>query len=125
MVASQTDGTILLVSRGQNRVEVEQALVNLINEKRNDHILSIEDPIEVDVVGSYLSNGDGGDFGTVLRGGIGNFAWHLDGFYRDTDDYETGAGRTQNGQRVAGIGIVGEHQLRADLLGQLEAELGE
>ena len=57
----------------------------------------IEDPIEVDVVGSYQSNGDGGDFGTVLRGGIGNFAWHLDGFYRDTDDYETGAGRTQNG----------------------------
>ena len=70
-------------------------VVNVITQRIPDE--AIIPPVEIDLLGAYQSNGEGGDFGGVARGGFGNFAWHVDGLYRKTDDYETGAGDTQIG----------------------------
>jgi iron complex outermembrane receptor protein len=50
-----------------------------------------------EALGAYQHNGNGGDFGALLEGGLGDFAWHLDGLYRNSDDYENGEGRTEKG----------------------------
>ena len=57
----------------------------------------IEESFRGELLGVYQYNGDGGDFGGEFEGGVGDFAWHLDGLYRKSDDYVTGAGLPQNG----------------------------
>jgi len=57
----------------------------------------IAEPVTGELVGIWGSNEDQGDFSGLLEGGIGDFTWHADGLYRESDDYETGAGNTQDG----------------------------
>ena len=47
---------------------------------------AIDEPVFGEAIGAYRHNGDGGDFGGLLEGGVGPLAWHLDGLYRKTDD---------------------------------------
>ena len=70
---------------------VVNAITNRVPLKRLDESLRGE------MLGTYQQNGSGGDFGAVAEGGSGNVAWHLDGLYRTTEDYENGADAMQPG----------------------------
>lgn len=92
-------------------------VVNVITQRIPEE--PVDSRVEVDAVGSYQSNGEGANFGGMGRGGIGNFAWSLDGLYNQTDDYETGEGTTQAGSftETWGAAIGGAYLMEQGRLG--------
>jgi iron complex outermembrane receptor protein len=47
-----------------------------------------ERPIEAELFGAYGTNADARDGAFMLDGSTGEFAWHLDGLSRDSNDYQ-------------------------------------
>lgn len=76
---------------------VVNAITNLVPQRPADELATGE------LVTIYGSNADEADVAALLEGGAevsedrGEVAWHLDGLYRRSDDYENGAGEVQNG----------------------------
>lgn len=61
-----------------------------------------------EVLASYGHNDDEATAAAVLDGGIGDFAWHLDGVFTDANDYDSGGGDRQRGtSRRGGTGAIG------------------
>jgi iron complex outermembrane receptor protein len=59
-------------------------------------------PFRADLFGAYGSNMDEGLTAAVLEGTQGDFAWHLDGAYQRSEDYDGGNGQRQNGTYYKG-----------------------
>ncbi len=59
-------------------------IVNVVNHRILDYV---PEAIEGDVFFDYTSAADGKLGGGRLNAGLGDFAFHFDGFARDTDDY--------------------------------------
>ncbi|MES1146943.1 MAG: TonB-dependent receptor, partial [Solimonas sp.] len=74
-----------------------QAIGGVVNATNNRVPLTLPDrPISGEVTGSYGSNADTRQGAGLLDGAAGDFAFHLDGFGRRTNDYDIPGGRQGN-----------------------------
>lgn len=74
--------------------EAIAGVINVLNARIPDHVA--DKPIGGDVLVRGGSVDDDLEGALALRGGVGSFAWHLDGLTRETDDFETPAGTVAN-----------------------------